>query len=290
MPPRKCYPANSKNTKTKNQQVNMYDPYYEYRTDPRTGKPKKYKKQIPSYIPPADATILASVRKRAYRLDMSLFNFLGIRFGWSSVIGLVPAIGDVVDGSLSLLTVRKCAKITGGLPQSVLIQMLIWVVLDFFIGLVPFVGDLLDAGVKANSKNVRILEEYLDGKYKPKEEVAREKREGEEARQRGMDWRPRAPATVYQDMDEDEGLPEYSSGTNTPNNGPRQSHAARVPGETRVEPMRQQQQPLKQQQSQAERPREERKTSKGWFSGGGGGSKRTGAHDVEMGGSRRDRV
>jgi hypothetical protein len=247
------------------------DPYYEYRTDPRTGKQKKYKKQIPAYIPTEDATILASVRKRAYRLDMSLFNFLGVRFGWSSVVGLVPAIGDGVDGAMALLLVRKCNKVQGGLPQSVLLQMMLWVVIDFFIGLVPFVGDLLDAGLKANSKNVRILEEHLDQKYKPKEVSAREKREREEARARHQEYHPPAPATVYQDMsDDDENLPVYSSRTHSPNPGPRRPEQARVSAERRAEAPR----------PQASRPTEERRPSKGWFSGG---SKRERPQDVEMG-------
>lgn len=49
------------------------------------------KRQIPDYIPEHDAIILAKMRQRAYMLDMSLFNFMGVRFGWSSVIGLIPA-------------------------------------------------------------------------------------------------------------------------------------------------------------------------------------------------------
>jgi hypothetical protein len=50
----------------------------------------KVKKQIPDYIPEEDAVILAKVRRRAYRYDMCLFNFLGIRFGISAVWGLIP--------------------------------------------------------------------------------------------------------------------------------------------------------------------------------------------------------
>jgi len=46
------------------------DPYYEKRRDPRTGRMKKFKKQIPSYIPEHDAQILAACRKRAYHLGI----------------------------------------------------------------------------------------------------------------------------------------------------------------------------------------------------------------------------
>jgi hypothetical protein len=201
---------------------------------------------------------------------MSLFNFLGVRFGWSSVVGLVPAIGDGIDGSMALLLVRKCNKVQGGLPQAVLMQMLFWVVVDFFIGLVPFVGDLLDAGLKANSKNVRILEQHLDAKYKPKEVSAREKRDRDEAHAKNQEYHPPAPATVYQDMSEDdEALPTYSSRTHSPNPGPRRPDQARVSGDRRAEASR----------PQEARPTEERRSSKGWFSGG---SKEK-PQDVEMG-------
>jgi hypothetical protein len=254
----------------------QYDPYYEYRTDPRTGKEKKYKKQIPAYIPEKDASILASVRKRAYRLDMSLFNLFGVRFGWSSVIGLVPAIGDGVDGAMALMVVRKCNKVEGGLPQGVLLQMLMWCVIDFLIGLVPFVGDLLDAGMKANSKNVRILEEHLDKKYKPKEISAREKEDAEAAKRRHQEYHPPAPATVYEDMSEDDDLPRYSSRTHSPAAGVARPEAARVPGGTRPTETRTQA-PL----------REERRPSNsggggGWFNGRSG-SRRERPQDVEQG-------
>jgi len=249
----------------KKEPAGPYDPYYEYRTDSRTGRKKKYKKQIPSYIPSHDADILASVRKRAYRLDMSLFNFLGIRFGWSSVIGLVPAFGDGLDGVMALNLVRKCNQVEGGLPQSILLHMLVWVFIDFIIGLVPFAGDLLDASIKANSKNVRILEQHLDKKYKPKELSRREREDEDAAKRRGQEYHPPAPATVYEDFSEEEDLPQYSTRPSSPGAGPRRPDPARVPTETRGG------------------PREERRQSKGW-TGGRSGSRRERDRpsDVEM--------
>jgi len=189
-----------------------YDPYYEYRPDPRNpNKTKKMKKQIPAYIPSHDADVLANVRKAAYRLDCSLFTFMGVRFGVSSVIGLIPELGDVIDGGLAMNVVRKCNKIEGGLPKAVLMNMLLWVLIDFFIGLVPFVGDLLDASVKANTKNCRLLEQHLDKKYKPKTAIDEEKRRRDDARKSRIPYDEPAPATVYEDLsDDDNTLPQYS--------------------------------------------------------------------------------
>lgn len=56
-----------------------------------TGKSTKGFKAIPLGISEHDGQVLTKVKRRAHRLDMGLFNFLGIRFGWSSVIGLIPA-------------------------------------------------------------------------------------------------------------------------------------------------------------------------------------------------------
>jgi hypothetical protein len=100
-------------------------------------------------------------------MDMALFEFLGTRFGWSSVIGIVPAAGDAIDAAIALLLVRGCMKVKGGLPMGILIQMLINVAIDFLIGLIPFLGDIADAYFKANTKNCRLLEEHLDSLYKP---------------------------------------------------------------------------------------------------------------------------
>ena len=157
---------------------------------------KKVKKQIPDYLSDNDANVLAKARKTAYRLDYALFTLFGIRFGWSSVIGLVPAVGDAAGSALALNLVRNMMKVDGGLPMTVLIMMLFNVAFDFLIGLVPFLGDLADAAVKANGKNVRLLEEHLDKLHKPKSLVDRDSKLPRERRPR--------PASVYVDFSDEE--------------------------------------------------------------------------------------
>lgn len=181
--------------------------------DPRKpGKFKKVKKQIPAYIPEHDADILAAVRRRSYRLDMSLFNLFGIRFGWESVIGIIPAIGDAIGVLFALLVFKKCCKVEGGLASTVKLQMLLNIAIDFAVGLVPFIGDLADAAWKCNTKNLRLLERELDKKYKPNNRderdlagVDREKRR--KNRKSGI-YSPQdpPPATAfeeYSDVEED---------------------------------------------------------------------------------------
>ncbi|KAF1832656.1 hypothetical protein BDW02DRAFT_419570 [Decorospora gaudefroyi] len=173
-----------------------YDPYYEEIPHPtKPNKTKRVKKQIPAYIPAHDADVLARARKTAYRLDYALFTFLGIRFGWSSVIGLAPAVGDAAATALTLNLIRSMRKVECGLPASVLLMMLFNTVFDFLIGLVPFIGDLADAAVKANGKNVRLLEEHLDNVYKPDALKEKDSRLPRERRTR--------PASVYVDFDDE---------------------------------------------------------------------------------------
>lgn len=134
------------------------------------------------------------MRRRSYRLDMALFEFAGTRFGWSSVIGIVPAAGDAVDAAIALLLVKGCMKVKGGLPVGILVQMLINIAIDFLIGLIPFLGDLADAYFKANTKNCRLLEKHLDSLYKP--DALR--------KPKGRLGKSSPPATAYEDFSDEE--------------------------------------------------------------------------------------
>ncbi|WKT48962.1 Protein of unknown function DUF4112 [Fusarium oxysporum f. sp. vasinfectum] len=142
------------------------DPYFEHVPATRldgtpTGKVKKRKKALPPGISENDGKVLTKVKRRAYRLDLALFSCCGIRFGWGSVLGLIPAIGDVLDMLLALLVMRTCMKIDGGLPTSVKSRMMFNIIIDFVIGIVPFAGDIADAAFKANTRNAALLRATL---------------------------------------------------------------------------------------------------------------------------------
>ncbi|RPB18962.1 hypothetical protein L211DRAFT_772428, partial [Terfezia boudieri ATCC MYA-4762] len=124
-----------------------------------TSNKKKLRKALPPGLTQAEQEILVKVKRRAYMLDMSLFSMCGLRFGWSSVIGLVPAVGDVLDLFLALMVVRTASE--ASLPSSIRAKMLFNIILDFLIGLVPFLGDLADAAYKCNTRNAIALENYL---------------------------------------------------------------------------------------------------------------------------------
>ncbi|KAI0480595.1 hypothetical protein GGR56DRAFT_671696 [Xylariaceae sp. FL0804] len=144
------------------------DPYFEHVPATRldgspkgNGKTKKVRKAIPPGLSDHDAAVLNKVKRRAYRLDMSFGSFAGIKFGWGSIIGLVPIAGDFVDAFLALLVVRTACQVEGGLPASVRAQMQFWILVDLIAGLVPFAGDIADAIILANTRNASLLEDYL---------------------------------------------------------------------------------------------------------------------------------
>jgi hypothetical protein len=144
-----------------------------------------------------------------------------MRFGWSSVIGLIPAVGDVADGVMSLNLIRGMRKVECGLPQNVLLMMLFNLAIDFIIGLVPFIGDLADAAVKCNGKNVRLLEEHLDKVYKPQDMKARDD-------QLPRERRPR-PASVYVDLDDVEDRRDTFEDRTDNVRAPQQAYSSRRP-------------------------------------------------------------
>lgn len=60
-----------------------------------------------------------------------------------------------------MMVVKNCEEIEGGLPSRLRTMMMINVIIDFIIGLVPFIGDVADAVYKCNTRNAVILEKHL---------------------------------------------------------------------------------------------------------------------------------
>jgi hypothetical protein len=112
---------------------------------------------------------LAQVKWLATMMD-DRFRIPGtpLRFGWDSVLGLFPGLGDVLTSALSLLIVHHAWQT--GASKLTLARMLGNVGLDFVVGAIPFLGDLFDFVWKANRKNARLLEQHLhrqSGKARP---------------------------------------------------------------------------------------------------------------------------
>jgi hypothetical protein len=97
----------------------------------------------------------------AWLLDSSI-PIPGTRFsiGLDALIGLFPVIGDAVGVLLSSYIVREAAAL--GAPRSMLARMAFNVALEGLAGMIPLAGDVFDAAYKANLRNVRLLDDWLD--------------------------------------------------------------------------------------------------------------------------------
>jgi Domain of unknown function (DUF4112) len=84
----------------------------------------------------------------------------GMRLGLDALIGLVPAVGDIVTTALSLFIVHEAYQL--GVPGHILLRMLGNVAVDGALGAVPVVGDAFDVLWRANRRNVRLLREWLE--------------------------------------------------------------------------------------------------------------------------------
>jgi hypothetical protein len=83
----------------------------------------------------------------------------GIRFGLDGIIGLVPGLGDVVAGLLSLII--PLAGWIRGVPYVTLARMAVNLGIGVLVGSVPLFGDIFDIAWKANRRNYRLLCRHL---------------------------------------------------------------------------------------------------------------------------------
>jgi hypothetical protein len=190
------------------------DPYFE--TVPATnldgspknnGKTKKIKRRINPKIPKADAEVLTKVKRRAYRLDQAI-SFCGLKFGWSSIIGFVPALGDFIDVFMALMVMNTAMKVSPGKDRDKLrATMIMNIAIDFAVGLVPFLGDVADALFRANTRNAVALEKMLNNRVK----ILEGKKAGDGSHHTGLDddSDDEQHAHVYV---EDASPPSYESG------------------------------------------------------------------------------
>ncbi|KAK3357206.1 hypothetical protein B0T25DRAFT_150428 [Lasiosphaeria hispida] len=130
-------------------------------------KYKERERPIPEELSNNDKAILKKVRRKAYKWDMSFrCCCFQSRFGWSFLIGLIPVIGDFADLLMAMYLIKSAAKVDGGLPPTLYARMFWNVMVDFGIGLVPFLGDIVDALYRANTRNAWLLDAYLSEKAK----------------------------------------------------------------------------------------------------------------------------
>ncbi len=112
-------------------------------------------------VDPALARDLARVERLARMLD-TRFSVAGVRFGWDTIIGLVPAVGDLATAGLALYPVYLAHR--HGLGMGTMVRMLGNVGVDALVGTVPVAGDLFDVAFKANKRNLELFRKAVGRK------------------------------------------------------------------------------------------------------------------------------
>ncbi|NMT64477.1 DUF4112 domain-containing protein [Marinobacter orientalis] len=86
--------------------------------------------------------------------------FTRFRIGFEPLIGLVPVLGDFAGLIMSCYVLVEAQR--AGASSRVKGQMVRNMLIDFFGGLVPVVGDAFDFAWKANARNTKLLRDYLE--------------------------------------------------------------------------------------------------------------------------------
>ena len=115
---------------------------------------------IPRTASPDAQARLKRLRRLAWMID-GVFRLPGtrFRFGLNSIVGLVPVGGDAVLGAISLYIIYEAAQL--GVPAPQLARMFANVALEVVGGSVPVLGDVFDMALKANLRNLAIIERHV---------------------------------------------------------------------------------------------------------------------------------
>lgn len=106
---------------------------------------------------------LAQLDRLAKTLD-SRFRLPGttIRFGFDTLVGLIPGIGDTLMAAPSAWIIWRAYRM--GIRRRHLTRMIANSGIDYVVGSIPVIGDIFDVGFKANLRNIAILRDELVAK------------------------------------------------------------------------------------------------------------------------------
>lgn len=89
--------------------------------------------------------------------------FTPIRLGLDSLVGLIPGVGDTISFGVAGFIIVQAGRLGASFAQ--VLRMILNSFIDWLIGLVPLIGDLLDVGWRSNLRNTEYLREILEAKW-----------------------------------------------------------------------------------------------------------------------------
>lgn len=87
--------------------------------------------------------------------DLFRVPVLGWRFGLDALIGLIPGLGDTTTSLVSFYILAAAVRYR--VPKITLLRMGLNIGIDYVVGSLPFVGDVVDAWWKSNQKNLELM-------------------------------------------------------------------------------------------------------------------------------------
>ena len=84
-----------------------------------------------------------------------------LRIGLDPILGLVPGVGDALGAVLAAVILVEAVR--RKVTRFTLVRMAGNIALDAVAGSVPLIGDIFDAGWKANLRNIALLERHVAG-------------------------------------------------------------------------------------------------------------------------------
>ncbi len=99
--------------------------------------------------------MLARLFEQAFRIPGTR-----IRFGLDALFGLLPGVGDIAGGLVAVYALRVARNLRA--PAAVQMHMLMNIALDSLLGMIPILGDLFDFAFEAQTRNLALLERWLE--------------------------------------------------------------------------------------------------------------------------------
>jgi hypothetical protein len=96
----------------------------------------------------------------ARRMDSALTLPVIGGVGLNAVVGLIPVVGDAICAAVGVVIIANSLQY--GLPQPLVRKMVANVFTQFVIGIPPIVGDFAVVVYRANTRNIKLLEEHLE--------------------------------------------------------------------------------------------------------------------------------
>lgn len=115
---------------------------------------------------PQLTTVITKLDNGLAQLLDNKFAIPGTRWkiGLDALIGLIPGIGDVFMALLSMYFVIRAIQVR--MKWTSILAMVWRILFEMLVGSIPIFGDFFDIWYKANVRNNRALQDYLQSNNK----------------------------------------------------------------------------------------------------------------------------